>query len=344
MLCVFATLAVLSWARPFLVPLAFSFLLTLCLNPLVSRLGRLGLPRPLGAFMVLGALITLACAALLSLQDDAQSLLAELPAAVRHFRQMLMDAASDRGGWWQRLNMVARSTGAVTAPAATSSPVLPVPVIKGDIGTTLVHGSRGAVVLLGQLAVVLFLVYFLLIAKVPRSGKPGAVTRQILRDVAGQVQRYIGLLAATNLLLGLATWAAFVGLGVSHAAVWGIAAGVMHFIPYAGPAAVAAGSTLAAAVQFESLGTGLLVGAVSLGLSTVIGVIVTTWLSGRAARINTATMFVGLLFWGWLWGLPGLLLGAPMMMTLKTIADRLPALAWLSRMLNCEPDTTPDSA
>jgi predicted PurR-regulated permease PerM len=53
--------------------------------------------------------------------------------------------------------------------------------------------------------------------------------------------------------------------------------------------------------------------------------------------MNAAAMFVGLLFWGWMWGMPGLLLGAPMMMTLKVIADRLPALQWLSRLLHCNP-------
>src|SRR5258706_867949 len=189
-LCVFGTFAILEWARAFFVPLAFSFLLTLCLNPLVSRLGRLGLPRSLGAMLVLGTLITLACAAVFSLPDDAQNLLAGLPASMRHFRQMLLDAASDRGGWWQRLNLIARSAGAVTAPASVTPPVLPVPVIKQDIGAALLQGSMGAAVALGQVAIVLFLVYFLLITRFPSSDAPGMVTRQILRDIAGQVQRY----------------------------------------------------------------------------------------------------------------------------------------------------------
>jgi predicted PurR-regulated permease PerM len=138
-------------------------------------------------------------------------------------------------------------------------------------------------------------------------------------------------------LLGVVTWLAFRLLGLSHAALWGLVAGVLHFIPYVGPAVIAAASALAATVQFESFGEGFLFAAVSLGLSTVIGVVLTTWLTGRSVRMNAATMFIGLLFWAWLWGLPGLLLGAPMVMTMKVIADRVPALAWLSQLLGHEP-------
>jgi predicted PurR-regulated permease PerM len=208
---------------------------------------------------------------------------------------------------------------------------------SSGIEVTLLQGSLGAVVLLGQLVVVLFLVYFMLVVKLPVASVSRAVARDIIVETGHQVQRFVGVLVCTNILLGVLTWLAFHWLGVSHAAVWGLVAGILHFIPYAGPAAVAGASALAATVQFDSLGTGLMVATVSLGLSTIVGVGLTTWLTGKAVRMNAAAMFLGLLFWGWIWGLPGLLLGAPMMMTLKVIADRLPALQWLSRLLHCAP-------
>jgi predicted PurR-regulated permease PerM len=278
----------------------------------------------------------LAIAAILSLQSDAQDLMAQLPASMRHFRQMLLDAANDNSGWWHRLNVIARSAGAT--PAMTSSPTaLPVPVIKDGLAATVVQGSLGVASLLGQLSIVLFLVYFLLIAPLPVIGAARRPAQEFIGEIAKQVQRYIGVLVVTNILLGLLTWLAFALLGVSHAAVWGLGAAILHFIPYAGAAGTAAGAGLAATVQFESIGTGLLIAAVSLSLSTLVGIALATWLTGRTAKMSTAPLFVGLLFWGWLWGLPGLLLGAPMMMALRAAADRIPTLEWLSRLLRADP-------
>ncbi len=332
-----AAVFMLQWARAFFIPLTFSLLLALSLNTVVSRMRRLGIPRPLGAALVLGAFVTLTIAAILSLQTDAQDLLTELPASARHLRHMLTAAANESTGWWQRLHVIARSAGAGAANSPVSGSTMVGSVSNLSLEATLINGSLGAVTFVGQVVVVLFLVYFLLIARLPVPGKSHLLTREILHEMGSQVQRFIGVLVLSNVLLGLLTWLTFGLLGLSHAALWGLLAGVLHFIPYVGPATIAGASALAATVQFDSLGAGLLFAAVSLGLSTLIGIALTTWLTGRSVRMNAATMFVGLLFWGWLWGLPGLLLGAPLVMTMKVIADRLPALAWLSRALSHEP-------
>lgn len=337
MLGAFAAVAMLAWARTFFIPLAFAFLLAMALNAVVSWLRRAGIPRPLGAALVLGLFVALAATALFSLQNDAQDLLTQLPASARHLRRLLASAASERTGWWQQLHVIARSAGAGASNAADDASALSASPSPLGLDATLIRGSLGAVTLAGQMVVVLFLVYFLLIARLPRLTRSRLVTREILQEIGSQVQRFIGVLVITNTLLGLATWLAFSLLGLSHAALWGLVAGVLHFIPYVGPATIAAASALAATVQFESVGEGLLIAAVSLGLSTLIGIALTTWLAGRAVRMNAAAMFVGLLFWAWLWGLPGLLLGAPMVMTMKVIADRVPALSWLSPLLRHEP-------
>jgi predicted PurR-regulated permease PerM len=345
LLVAFAAVAMLSWARAFFIPLAFSFLLAMALNAVVSGLRRAGIPRPLGAALVLGLFVALAATAIFSLQDDANDLLAQLPASARHLRHLLESAASERTGWWQRLHLIARSAGAAAGDAADGTTALSASTSHLDFNASLLRGSLGAVTFAGQLVVVLFLVYFLLIVELPPLTRSRLVTRKILQEIGSQVQRFIGVLVITNALLGAATWLAFSLLGLSHAALWGFVAGVLHFIPYAGPATVAAASGLAATLQFDSLGEGLLIAAVSLGLSTLIGIALTTWLTGRAVRMNAAAMFVGLLFWAWLWGLPGLLLGAPLVMTMKVIANHVPALAWLSQLLRHAPaQQAPQSA
>ena len=337
LLGVFAAIAMLAWGRAFFIPLAFSFLLALALNAVVGSMRRIGIPRPLGAALVLGGLVMLAASAVISLQNDAEDLLAQLPASARHLRHMLASAASERNGWWHRLHDIASSAGAGAADSAAAASALAARSNSEGLEATLIRGSMGAVTFMGQLVIVLFLVYFLLISRLPMPSHSRHVTREIFHEIGSQVQRFIGVLVVTNVVLGIATWLAFSLLGLSHAALWGLVAGVLHFIPYVGPATIAAASALAAALQFESFGEGFLIGAVSLGLSTVIGIALTTWLTGRSVRMNSAAMFVGLLFWAWLWGLPGLLLGAPMVMTIKVVADRVPALSWLAQLLHHQP-------
>jgi len=276
------------------------------------------------------ALLALSAAQVVSLQGDALDLIGQLPVSTRHFRQMFSAAASDPSGWWQHLTVLARSAG---ADGSGTSATMAAAVNAEGIEATLIKGSLGAVMFLGQVVIVLFLVFFLLVVKLPATTRSGIVTGEILTAIGTRVQRFIGVLAITNLTLGLLTWVTFSLLGLAHAGLWGLLAGLLHFVPYAGPAVIVAASAVAASVQFESLSRGLLIGAVSLGLAALVGLVPTTMLTGRAVRMNAATMFVGLLFWAWLWGLPGLLLGAPMMLTMKVIADRLPGLDWLSRFL-----------
>ena len=107
------------------------------------------------------------------------------------------------------------------------------------------------------------------------------------------------------------TWLAFAALGMEQAGVWGVAAGVLHFIPYLGPVLIAIASGVAGFLQFGSRagragGRGRVAGGAG-----AVGSLIMTWLQSRLARVNAAVLFIALLFFGWLWGVWGLLLGAP---------------------------------
>ena len=144
--------------------------------------------------------------------------------------------------------------------------------------------------------------------------------------IDAQVQRYLLATLASNALLGVATWLAFLALGLEQAGIWGVAAGVLHFIPYLGPALIALGSGVAAFLQFGSLLSALAVAGASLVVAGIIGFVFMTWLQSRFARVNAAVLFIALLFFGWLWGLWGLLLGAPLVAIAKVILDRIESL------------------
>jgi predicted PurR-regulated permease PerM len=187
-----------------------------------------------------------------------------------------------------------------------------------------------------QTPIVLLLTYFLLASGVhfrrklvqlvgpSLSRKKDAV--RILEEIDVQVQRYLFAMLASNALLAVGTWLAFLALGLDQAGVWGVAAGVLHFVPYLGPALIALGSGVAAFLQFGSLLYALAAAGISLLVAGMIGFVFMTWLHSRFARVNTAVLFIALLFFGWLWGVWGLLLGAPLVAIAKVVFDRVDSL------------------
>jgi predicted PurR-regulated permease PerM len=108
-----------------------------------------------------------------------------------------------------------------------------------------------------------------------------------------------------------------------NAAIWGLLAGVANVVPYVGPTLVSAGASAMAFAHFGDVTSALLIGGIQIGITSLEGFLLTPMLMSRSARMNPVAMFVGLLFWGWLWGTWGVVLGVPMLMTIKVIADRV---------------------
>jgi predicted PurR-regulated permease PerM len=149
------------------------------------------------------------------------------------------------------------------------------------------------------------------------------MTIEMLNEIDVQVQRYMFVTMVTNVVVAIAVASLAVAVGLDQPLAWGIAAGLMHFIPYAG--AVLAGIALAigALLQFDSPLGAAAIGAGTLLVVATIGMVFQTWLQSRASQVNAVAVFVGLLFFGWLWGAWGLVLGAPLIAIAKTLADRV---------------------
>jgi predicted PurR-regulated permease PerM len=190
---------------------------------------------------------------------------------------------------------------------------------------------------------VLFLTLFLLLSgdtykrKLVRLTGPSLshrkITVHVLDDINESIQRYMLMLLATNLLVALLTWAVLRWIGLENAGAWAVAAGLLHLIPYVGPSVTAIGIGLAAFLQFDALSTASLVAAASLAIATVVGTFVATWMTGRIAKMNTVAVFVSLLFWGWIWGIWGMLLSVPITVILKVIAQRVEQLEPIAELL-----------
>jgi predicted PurR-regulated permease PerM len=212
---------------------------------------------------------------------------------------------------------------AVAAPAAPASPL--------PVWQMLWTGGKGVAIALSQVLVVTFLVFFMLSSGnlfkrklVVLSGErltQRKMTVEMLDEIDAQIRRYLLVLVVSNILVGSGTWLVFHYAGLEYAGLWGFSAAVLHTIPYFGSALIAAGSLVVAFVQFEEWGKALLVAGSSVVVATLVGNIFSTWLASRQTNMNATATFIGLLFFGWIWGLWGLLLGIPILAIVKTICD-----------------------
>jgi predicted PurR-regulated permease PerM len=149
------------------------------------------------------------------------------------------------------------------------------------------------------------------------------ITIQVMDEIQYQIQRYLGVQLLISVIVGITSGLAFWAVGLENAAVWGVAAGVLNLVPYVGAILTTGGTALVAFLQFGTAGMAVVVAGISLVINTIEGYWLMPWLSGRVSRMNNVVVFSGLLFWGWLWGGWGLLLGLPIMMVVKAICDHV---------------------
>jgi predicted PurR-regulated permease PerM len=108
---------------------------------------------------------------------------------------------------------------------------------------------------------------------------------------------------------------------------------VFNSIPYFGPVLVTGGTLVVAFLQFGTIRMALIVAGVSLAITSLEGFLLTPWLTSRAARMNAVAVFVGLLFWGWVWNVWGLLLAVPLLMVIKAVCDHVEDLNPVGELL-----------
>jgi predicted PurR-regulated permease PerM len=345
-----ATVFALSSAQKFFIPLVFGLILACTLNPLVRFLERLKIPRLVGTTLVMAALLCGLVAATLSLRTQVEKILDQIPEAAAKLSATLRDLASQPNPM-VKVQEAARKLEQATNQAAngqTPAQKPPTRVVIDDPKIKLVDwlwtGSLGIFGFLGDTVMLLLLVLFLLLSgdtfkrKLMRISGPSLserkITIAILDDIDRAIQNYMLTLLVANILLGLLTWVAFRWIGLDNAGAWAVAAGVLHFIPYLGPALTALATGMAAFMQFESVSMAVLVSFSSLAIATLVGVVLVTWMSGKLTKMNTTAVFVALLFWGWLLGVWGLLFAIPIMGMLKVFADRIEDLQPLAELLS----------
>lgn len=333
LLAVGAVIAFLWLARGFLVPTVLGIVLALTVHPLVAALERRRVPRSIAS--IAGTLVATAVVAAIGfvLYDRITAFAEELPGYEDRLRSAAADVRRHLGRLQRQTEQVVqapRQEGAVRVQEA-------VPWTELLLGT-----AQGAVVLVAEASVVVFVIYFAL-AEGPhyrrkllaqaRTPLQRAKLRAALAELHRDVEQYMLNRVVLNGLLGVVTWLVYALYGLQHAAIWGLTTALLHFVPYVGPAIGLALPTAMALLQYGSWRDVLLVAAIYLGLVSVQGNVVDPIFLGRQLRLSAMAVFLGSLFWFWLWGPLGLFLAVPLLSTIRIVCRRVARFRLVSELL-----------
>ena len=346
-----ATMYLLHWAQEAFIPIVLSILISYALEPIVAKLTRVRLPRIIAAGLVVLMTGGLLGYGIYSLSDDATALVAQVPDAAQRLRRIMQ---RDRSvGPIEQVQKAAAELQKTADQALGSNPaakdgakeVTRVQIEEPTINVReyVTWGSTSLVTFAGQATLVFFFVFFLLASgdlfkrKLVKLAGPSLekkkITVQILDEINRQIARFLFVRIATSIVVGVATWIAFSMIGVKQAALWGAAAGIFNSVPYFGPVIVALATAVIAFLQFGTVEMAVYVSGVSLVITSVEGWLLTPWLTSRTARTNEVAIFVGLIFWSFVWGIWGTLLAVPMLVAVKAYCDHIEDLKPVGELL-----------
>lgn len=332
-LAVFYTLYL---AREFFLPIAVALVLSFLLQPVVRGLHRLHIPEALGAGIVLLSCLALLAAMFYQLSGPLTDWAARVPEISAKLRRQVQTFRKPV----DRVTQMTEQVQNIATPAgAQQKAPQQVEMKKPDPLAGLFSKTYTVLIAVFE---TLILLYFLLssgdlflrklIHTLPRfNDKRRAV--QIAREVEDSISHYLLTIALINAGLGTAGGLAFWALGMPNPALWGVLGFVLNFVPYLGALTLIGIVTLVATATFPALGHALLVPASYLALATIEGNFVTPWIVGRRMTLNPVVVFLGLVFWGWMWGIVGALLAVPMLVILKILCDHVEPLAPMGEFL-----------
>jgi predicted PurR-regulated permease PerM len=353
-LSIIATLSLilmLQYAESVLIPVTLGVLISYALAPMVNSLARAHIPRAVGAAVAVAVLVGGLGLGVYTLSDEAMSIVGNVPVAARRLRERVIARQRHTTDMLTQVQQAANEIEK-TATLATKldeeqkrGEIQRVQVVAPPFKATdyLWMGGVGLLGFLGQFVMILFLVYFLLVTgdlykrKLVKIVGPTLskkkVTVQILDEINQQIENFIKVQLLTCTIVAIATGAALWWFGVQNFAMWGLIAGLFNSIPYAGPVIVTVGLGVISFMQFDDLLKTTYVCAVTFAITSIEGFLMTPALMGRAAQMNPVAVFVGLLFWTWVWGIWGTILAVPMLMMFKAICDHVEDLQPIGELL-----------
>src|SRR2546423_5797837 len=313
-------IAGLQFASKLLVPLAVAILLTLLLGPLVRGMRKYGVAEPVGAGIIVFGTMILLGVGIVGLAAPAAEWLRRAPETLRQVEGKLHNIEPVSA-----FQATARSVARVTGVTSDSTPRFQVaaPSRLQQVGWTTANAIAGSLS-------VVFLTYFLLasgsmfrrkIAYLFPSGTHRTRIKRALFEIEDQMSRYLLFNTLISTGVGLATWAFLAVIGMPNPLLWGVVAGILNYIPYLGSMLTIVLIGIVALASFQDTGNVLL----ACGGYVVIHVLECNLLAplmlGRKMPLNTVAVFVSLLFWGWIWGIAGVMMAVPLTVMIQVISS-----------------------
>jgi len=346
-----ALLLLLRYAQELFVPLVLSVLVAYALNPFVNLLEHIRIHRTLAAALVVFGLIALVGCGSYALRRQVSDVLEGVPSAIAKLRTRIhtwqsQEAPTSPIGKLQEAAKELDKTTAEATGTPTDRGVAKVQIEQPPFRATdyLWSSSMGLLALASDGVLVMFLVFFLLasgdlfkrklVRLIGTTLSEKKVTVETVNEINRQIEHFLLIQVLTSVAVGVCTAAGLWVFGVHQPAFWGAAAAILSSVPYLGPIFITGALTLVAFVQFDSLPMAGEIAVLPIAIFTIEGLLVKPAVMGKAARINGVAMFVGLLFWSWVWGLIGMLVAVPLMMVLKSVCDRIEGLRPIGEMLD----------
>jgi predicted PurR-regulated permease PerM len=344
-LIVLGTIAFLYFARPVALPVFLACVAGMALKPLIRWLSHCHIPPALGAAVVLSLFVAAVAIGFVQLGRPAVAWMNDAPEHMAQLRQRFQKmfphaarfsqaaaAVNDLGATEQEQNKV------TTVELKTSR----VPGSFINWTGTLLAGAGETLVLLDLLLASGDLFLQKLVHVMPTfSDKKRAV--EISREIQQNISNYLFSVSLINLALGALVSGGLYWLGVPNAAMWGMLVAVLNFVPYFGPVAGIILLGTVGLLTFDTLGKGILPPAWYLLLHLLEANLITPVVLGRRFTLNPVVIFISLIFWTWLWGVPGTLLSVPILVSIKVICDRVPSLSHVSELLTSESNSIFDN-
>lgn len=330
-------IAAMRLGSSLLLPIVVAGLMALLLAPSVRWMVRRRIPAALAAGLVVLGVTAVLVASVSLLAAPAADWLKRAPETLGQAEVKLRRLSKPLQSLQKTAEKVQQVTQGGVVPGGTptrSVTVAPAGLFSRLSGTTLS--------VLGALMTVIFLSYFLLasgerfrekfadmLPERHRREMAGAIV-----EMQGQMSHYLMLTTAINAGVGLLTWGALLAIGFPNPALWGVVAAVLNYIPYVGALVTLLVIGLAGLVSFETTQEPLLAMGAFFVINLIESNIATPTLLGRRLPLNPVAIFVGLLFWGWVWGITGAVLAVPLTVMVKTVSDRVGPLKPFGQLLD----------
>ncbi len=309
----------LYFAKAVLLPMVISTFVALLFSPLINYFEDKGLPRTIVVVVTLTLLVSASILGLAAMSEPAKQWWAELPSIVKNISQEVDEVTK-------------ASPEHVNTPLEIASDMNIDEVGNNTVFSLLKALATTTPTLLTQAMIVLFMVYFMLnhgrslFRKSVLSLRGFSKQRkavELVQALQKDLSRYIGTITLINMGLGLCVGLVFFVLGLEDPFLWGAFAGVMNFAPYLGPVISMVSFGFVAYLQLNSVSFMLTVVSIYLLLNLIESQFVTPTLLGKRFNLNPLVIFIWLVFWGWLWGGMGLLIGVPLLVCINILAERL---------------------